>query len=284
MASRAHAVAVIASFGFCMFPNGAFSCGAFDIGCEVREIVKAPGAKLGEGARNLESEWNKSRNDLSNGLNRIDPRISQAGRDIDAARLKFQSEVFTGPALEQWIIASRNDAINGAMPMPPEVRQVLQYWYPAHLLDLMRWKIGQGGELNVANLSVRYGEAEAITLIDVVIFRDEAAYLDLSTWVHEMKHIQQYYDYGVHSFAVQYMRSWNSIEDPAYAIQGQFTNTWNQVTAAAQGQQAQPSLKCYLSADNNNFCWLPPEAPGPFGAPCTCQDRSGAIRQGLVGN
>jgi hypothetical protein len=38
--------------------------------------------------------------------------------------------------------ASRNDAINGAMPMPPQVRQVLQYWYPPDLLNIMRWKIG----------------------------------------------------------------------------------------------------------------------------------------------
>jgi len=276
--------AILVGVAFCSTPSSALSCGAFDIGCEAREILKAPGAKLGEGAQNLEREWNKSRTDLSNGLNRIDPRITQAGRDIDAARLKFQSEVLTGPALEQWIIASRNDAINGAMPMPPEVRQVLQYWYPSNLLDIMRWKIGQGGELNVANASTRYGEAEAITLIDVVIFRDQDAYLDLSTWVHEMKHIQQYADYGVHSFAVQYMRSWNSIEDPAYAIQAQFTNTWNQVAAAAQSQQAQPQFKCYLSADNNNFCWLPPGAPGPFGAPCTCQHPSGVVYRGLVGN
>jgi hypothetical protein len=98
------------------FSDRAQACGAWDIGCEAREIARAPGAKLGEGARNLQREWDKSRTDLSNGLNRIDPRITQFGRDIDAARLKFQSEVFTGNLLEQWIIASRNNAINGAMP------------------------------------------------------------------------------------------------------------------------------------------------------------------------
>jgi hypothetical protein len=210
------------------------------------------------------------------------------GRDFDAARLKFQSEILTGPLLEQWIIASRNDAINGAMPVPPQVRQVLQYWYPPDLLNIMRWKIGQGGDLNVANQSLTYGHAEAITLIDVVIFRDEAAYLDLSIWVHEMEHVEQYAAYGVHSFAVQYMRSWNSIEGPAYAIQGQFTNNWNAVATAAQSQPQRPEgqsqLKCYLSVDNNNFCWLDRSAPGPYGAPCTCQDQSGAAYDGLVGN
>jgi hypothetical protein len=264
------------------------ACGAWDIGCEAREIARAPGAKLGEGARNLQREWDKSRTDLSNGLNRIDPRITQIGRDFDAARLRFQSEIFTGNLLEQWIIASRNNAINGAMPMPPQVRHVLQYWYPATLLDLMRWTIGTGGDLNVANQSFRYGHAQAITLIDVVIFRDEAAYLDLSIWVHEMKHVQQYYEYGVHSFAVQYMRSWNSIEDPAYAIQAQFTNAWNAVVSAAQSQPQFPAggqsqAKCYLSADYNNFCWLNPGIFASYGMPCTCQDQFGGVYNGLIG-
>jgi hypothetical protein len=154
----------------------------------------------------------------------------------------------------------------------------------------MRWTIGTGGDLNVANQSFSYGHAQAITLIDLVIFRDEAAYLDLSIWVHEMKHVQQYKEYGVHSFAVQYVRSWNSIEDPAYAVQAQFTNTWNAVVSAVQSQPQFPAgdqsqAKCYLSADNNNFCWLDPSSLAYIGTPCTCQDpQSGAVYNGLIGN
>jgi hypothetical protein len=270
------------------FSGTARACGAWDVACEAREILHAPGAKLGQGARNLQREWDKSRTDLSNGLNRIDPRITQMGRDFDAARLKFQSEIFTGPLLEQWIIASRNNVINGAMPMPTEVWQVLQYWYPPDLLSRMRWRIGPGGDLNVANASFNYGHAQAITLIDVVIFRDEAAFLDLSTWVHEMKHVEQYAAYGVHSFAIQYMRSWNSIENPAYAVEAQFRDAWNAVVYASQSQPelqgGQSQFKCYLSADINNFCWLNPGVAGAYGAPCTCQDQSGAVYYGLIGD
>jgi len=121
-----------------------------------------------------------------------------------------------------------------------------------------------------------------------VIFRDEAAFLDLSTWVHEMKHVEQYAAYGVHSFAIQYMRSWNSIENPAYAVEAQFRDAWNAVVYASQSQPelqgGQSQFKCYLSADINNFCWLNPGVAGAYGAPCTCQDQSGAVYYGLIGD
>ena len=95
--------------------------------------------------------------DISNGLDRIDPRITQIGRDIDRWRLEFQSSVFTRPALEQWLWASRNSAIGTSMPMPWNIRQALQGWYPDNLLNKARFKVGDGGALNLANNSIRYG-------------------------------------------------------------------------------------------------------------------------------
>src|SRR5690349_1704395 len=82
----------------------AIACGGpFDVACNVGKAIEKAGQDVGrEGGRII----NQGRTDLSNGLNRIDPRITQIGRDIDRMRLEFQSSVFTGPALEQWIIQS----------------------------------------------------------------------------------------------------------------------------------------------------------------------------------
>jgi hypothetical protein len=56
-----------------------------------------------------------------------------------------------------------------------------------------------------------------VTLIDVVVFRGPSEAADPSMWAHELTHVDQYRDWGVHSLAVQYARNWRSVEDPAYA-------------------------------------------------------------------
>jgi hypothetical protein len=149
-------------------------------------------------------------------------RLRQVGRDIDRMRLEFQSSVFTGPALEQWLNASRNSTISGAMPMPPEMRSALQGWYDDRVMDKVRFKIGDGGELNIANNAIRFGSASAVTLIDVIVFKGPSESVCPSLWAHEVKHVQQFNEWGVHSFSVQYMRSSNSVENPAYEIERKY--------------------------------------------------------------
>jgi hypothetical protein len=90
-------------------------------------------------------------------------------------------------------------------------------------MNKVRFKVGDGGELNLANNSIRVDHATAVTLIDVIIFKGPTEAADPALWVHEMKHVQQFEEWGVHSFAVQYMRSWNSVEDPAYAVQREYS-------------------------------------------------------------
>lgn len=247
----------------------AAACGGpWDVACNVGATVQKGAQDTG---RTVGGIVNQGRTDLSNGLNRIDPRITQIGRDIDQLRLNFQSSVFTGPALEQWFIASRNSAMNGAMPMPFQMQQALQAWYDPGLINMVRYKIGDGGELNLANNSIRFGDASAVTLIDVIIFRGSKEASDPALWAHEMKHVQQFHDWGVHSFAVQYMRSWNSVEDPAYAVQRQFAQT-------AQNSQPQPGVQ----GGFGYFCITPQGrfGPGPansLGSPCNVPTPNGVF-------
>lgn len=149
------------------------------------------------------------------------PRINQIGRDIDRWRLELNA-VVGAYALEQWFIASRNSAMNGAMPIPPYIRQQLQGVYDENLLNMVRYKVGDGGALNLANNSIRVGHAEAVTLIDVVVFKGPTEAQDAALWVHELKHVEQFRAWGVRDFSINYLRSWNSVEDVAYAAQRQF--------------------------------------------------------------
>ena len=64
-----------------------------------------------------------------------------------------------------------------------------------------------------------------MTLIDVIIFKGPTEAADPALWVHELQHVRQFRDWGVHSFAVQYMRSYNSVEEPAYALEAQYRSS-----------------------------------------------------------
>ena len=121
-----------------------------------------------------------------------------------------------GNALEQWIVASRNTARNGAMPIPPQIRQQLAGYATDDSMNRVRYKIGDNGFFNLAGVIERGGFASAVTLIDVVVFRGPTEANDPSKWVHELTHVDQYRDWGVHSFAIQYARDYNGVENPAY--------------------------------------------------------------------
>jgi Domain of unknown function (DUF4157) len=213
---------VLTSFVLLADTIPAFSCPAWDLWCEGTETLKNPGKKIKAVPGKVASQFNASRNELSVTLNKVDPRFTQIGRDIDRWRINFQSQVLTGPALEQWIKQSRNDAIKGARPMPEQIKRAMTGWYSSAEMANVFYKIGDGGALNLGSASTRYGEAGAITLIDVIVFRNPDIADNYATWAHELKHITQYQDWGVHSFAVQYMQSWNSVENPAYEVEHRY--------------------------------------------------------------
>lgn len=275
----------------------AVACGAWDIGCEARETLQNPVKKVEAIPGKIGNQWDTTRQDIHNGLDNINPQINQSLRDFDRARINFQSQVFTGPALEQWLIQSRNDAMNGAMPMPDQIKQAMNGWYSPQQMSNVFYKIGDGGALNLGNAATGYGEAAAITLIDVIVFRDANWAGDYATWAHELKHITQYQDWGVHSFAVQYMQSWNSVENPAYGVQRQYQAALDagQISIASAAiqpppvpqppppappqfaSQNQPPLKCYLGPQPNNFCFMQPGVFFQFGSPCTCGTWQGRV-------
>ena len=137
-----------------------------------------------------------------------------------------------GAALAQTIIQSHNTAINGSMSIPPNIRQALTGYASEDSMNRVTYKAGDSGAINLAHLLEQGGLASAITLIDVVVFRGPSEANDLSIWAHELTHVDQYRDWGVNSFAVQYVRNWHGVEDPAYA-KGNGYASW----AANQGAQ-----------------------------------------------
>lgn len=231
---------LFAVFLLTLAPKQAFACGWWDHLCQLREMIKNPTTILTPVPPHALAEFKEARSQVSKALDKVDPRITQMGRDFDRWRLNFTAQVLSGPALAAWITQSRNDAYNGSSPIPDKVKAAMAGWYTPQQMSEVRFKIGDGGSLNLGSLSTKFGERDAITLIDVIVFRNANVAEDYSTWAHELKHVTQYQDWGVQSFATQYMQSWNSVEDPAYAIGAQFAKAQEagEIASASPGQKA----------------------------------------------
>lgn len=63
-----------------------------------------------------------------------------------------------GNPLEGWVIASRNTSINGAQPIPPQIRQALTGYIDDDVMNIARFRIGDSGVLNLAGLTIQYGD------------------------------------------------------------------------------------------------------------------------------
>ncbi|MNF62244.1 hypothetical protein D3C84_439200 [compost metagenome] len=124
-------------------------------------------------------------------------------------------------ALQQWLVQSREAAATaGTEAIPPEIRGQLLPYYDAALLDAVRYRIGDSSELSAASAMLQNPDIKAVTLIDIIVFRfPEGATEDVALWAHELRHVQQYREWGVEEFATRYTRDPDSVEEPAYEMQ-----------------------------------------------------------------
>ncbi|MNN49140.1 hypothetical protein D3C81_1636490 [compost metagenome] len=94
------------------------------------------------------------------------------------------------------------------------------------MLDTARYKVGDETELNAANTLLQNPDINAVTLVDIIVFRDpEDALNNVALWAHELKHVQQYQQWGVREFATRYTRDYSAVEAPAYEIQTEVGKT-----------------------------------------------------------
>ena len=123
-------------------------------------------------------------------------------------------------ALANALVQSRDAAWTaGTRPMPSHIRQALLDWYPAELLDSIEYRTGIDEDSTLQSLSIRYGEATAIALIDTIVFADARdAETNIALWAHEVKHIEQFRRWGLMGFAQRYVRNHQAVEAEAYAI------------------------------------------------------------------
>ena len=134
--------------------------------------------------------------------------------------------------LARWITASRQQALAaGTEPVPPLIAEGLAGYFSPGLGQAVRWRGAGTTELSLPGLAFQYGDAAAITLIDVVLFRSDAdARHDLKLWAHELTHVEQYRRWGVDGFVARYVADSGAVEREAYANADRFEAWRSSVT------------------------------------------------------
>lgn len=218
-------------------------------------------------------------------LRNVEREVGNAGRAVDRARLEAQAQA-GAPALQAWLQESRNTARNGGTSsIPAHIRNQVAGFFDEGLLNSVRYKIGDAGVFNLANLSIQYGGANAVTLIDTIVFTNPAdAENNVVLWVHELKHVQQFRSWGTRDFAIRYLRSWNGVEGEAYAAQDQFIQWRNSQSAAAPPPPprfANPQVsfprQVPASACTTPYGACPMGIAIAAGSPCYCPSMYGPV-------
>jgi hypothetical protein len=218
-------------------------------------------------------------------LRNTEREVRRGARAIDRGRLELQAQA-GAPALMNWIIASRDDAIRaGVQPIPGEMRNLLSRHFSERLLRRVRFRAGEGHFLSLQKSAFHLGDQGAITLDYVIVFRHSGdAYGNDELWAHELGHVLQYESWGIRDFAIKYLRSWNSVESGADDEKNRYLQTQPRIAAGAAAPPMLPPRPAFPGAPVGRGCrtayGVCPIPPLPSGAPCTCTTPWGRIDPG----
>lgn len=208
--------------------------------------------------------------------------IEEGGSSVVRKTVEELKGETAGPTLAAWITASKGNVINaGVGPIPQQIREALTGFFPEDVLNSVRYRSGWGNEVALPALSFRFGDAAAVTLDDIVMFRNEQdAQYNPELWAHELGHVLQYRKWGILDFAKRYVKDHEAVEREAEDLATRFA-VWRHNQLAAGGQQPfQQSINTL--PQSSNICRTPMGACqingfGPIGIQCWCGSYNGPI-------
>ena len=122
-------------------------------------------------------------------------------------------------------------------PIPLHMRARLQEHFDAQVLESVRYRLGDDQDFTAANAMLHNPDVRAVTLLDIIVFRHpEDAANNTALWAHELKHVEQYLQWGAEGFARHYSQDFNSVEKPAYELQFRIERLQRQ-QASGDGRQ-----------------------------------------------
>lgn len=262
-----------------------FSCSAANAGGLVGDIINvvAPGAgtTLDNAHRNVKEAIPLYKEIEEYPSNVVNETLVQTG----------------APVLQELIARSRDDALrNGVQPIPPDIRHNLIGFLPDRVLNSARYRVQGGGDLTLQVNSIRYGDAQAITLDYVIVFKElNDALYNATLWAHELTHIDQYQRWGIRDFSIRYLRNHGSIEREAYDAQTRYMgwtamkNTQNLASKdiPINNMNANRPIYNFSSGLASSTCstmitTCSVNGSAPVGTPCWCNTNWGTPTGSLI--
>lgn len=142
--------------------------------------------------------------------------MASTASQLTNSQIQFGADI-VARTLETALVRSRDAARVDAKPIPDNIRAGLKDFFPGEMLDEVRYKVGDTTPAGLAGFAMRNGNAIAVTLVDTIVFRDEADVKNLALWAHELHHVEQYREWGVGGFAARYAFGWETVEAEARA-------------------------------------------------------------------
>lgn len=119
--------------------------------------------------------------------------------------------------LAEAIEYSRHRALTSSRPVPDRVRSALEPYFDPLLLDKVRytteWSVSADHTLQ--RWIMMNEHVQALTLGEVIVFRDPRSTHDLFLWSHELTHVEQYERWGIPEFARRYLQDHRQVEREA---------------------------------------------------------------------
>jgi hypothetical protein len=119
--------------------------------------------------------------------------------------------------LAEVITFSRERASATAKPIPEKIRRALSPYFDPAVLDRVRWTTDWSASERVTlyRLIMANENVQAVTLDDIIVFREQRGAEDLMLWSHELKHVEQYGRWGIRQFAANYLLDHRRVEQEA---------------------------------------------------------------------
>lgn len=123
----------------------------------------------------------------------------------------------------------------GAKPIPATVYQQLLFNYAAPFLQSVRYNTFGAARISLDSaVMMLNNDVAAVTLDDIIVFRNENDAQNPVLWAHELTHVQQYRNMGIDTFANVYTTNAWILENQAIDVQDRVQLVLN---GYPQGQQ-----------------------------------------------
>ena len=136
-----------------------------------------------------------------------------------------------GLALAASVRQAEGQAGFGAQPMPASVYQKLLPFFTPDFLQSVRYNTFDRSRITLDTAVLMFNnDIVAITLNNVVVFRNENDAQNVITWAHELTHVQQYRYMGIDTFANVYTTN-------AWILENQAIDQQSRVAQSVWGAQ-----------------------------------------------